>query len=171
MNIRKSALAAALLLTVSAVPSFAGAGQWGLGYFRPEAPVGGRFWFNDKVSADVGVGFQSLSPDVGDSQSAFVLDLGVPFVVAESGAAKFFIRPGYTYGSQDLGGTNNQTTQFWISGSLGVEYYFTDSFSMQAAHGVRYTSVDSDQAGKWTTFESEDFGISSIGFHYYFGGK
>ena len=171
MSIRKSVLAAAVLLTVSAVPSFAGAGQWGLGYFRPEAPVGGRVWFNDKVAGDLGVGFQSVSPDVGDSQSAFVFDVGVPFVVAEAGAAKFFVRPGYTYASDDQGGTNNKTTQYWISGSLGVEYYFTDHFSVQAAHGVRYTSVDSDLNCKLTTFGSEAFGISNIGFHFYFGGK
>ena len=80
-------------------------------------------------------------------------------MVAEAGAAKFFVRPGYTYASDDQGGANNKTTQYWISGSLGVEYYFTDHFSVQAAHGVRYTSVDSDQNGKYTTFDSEAFGL------------
>ena len=171
MNIRKSILVAGLLLAASAVPSFAGTGQWGLGYFRPEAPVGGRVWFSDKVAGDIGVGFQSVSPDGGDTQSAFVFDAGVPFVVASAGQAKFFVRPGYTYASEDLGAPDTKTTQWWLSGSLGVEYFFTDAFSMQAAHGVRYISLDSDQLGKATAFESEAFGISSIGFHFYFGGK
>jgi hypothetical protein len=59
-----------------------------------------------------------------------------------------------------------------VSGSFGVEYFFTDRFSIQAAHGLVFKSVDPDKAGgKYTEIVSEDFGLSNIGFHYYFGGK
>lgn len=175
MSLKKSLWIAAVLVAVSSTSAFAAAGTYGLGYFRPEAPVGGRVWFSDKVAGDLGIGFRSISPDGGDSQSAFVLDAGLPLVAAESGNAKFFVRPGVTYASTPtpvLGHTDNKTTDLWISGSFGVEYYFTDRFSIQAAHGIVFKSVDPDQAGgKYTELASEDFGLSSIGFHFYFGGK
>ncbi len=175
MSFKKNALFALALVAVSAAPAFAAAGQYGLGYFRPEAPVGGRVWFTDKVAGDIGVGFSSLSPDGGDTQSGFVFDAGLPLVAAESGNAKFFVRPGVTYASSSepvLADPDNKVTQFWISGTFGVEYFFTDRFSVQAAHGVLFKSVDPDQAGtKYTELTSEDFGVSNIGFHFYFGGK
>lgn len=175
MRFNKTFLAAAVLLAASALPSFAAAGSYGLGYFRAEAPVGGRIWFSDKVALDAGLGLSYNKPDGGDSQTSYVFDAGVPFVVAESGAAKFFVRPGLTYASSPspvVADPDNKTTQFWVSGSFGVEYFFTDRFSVQAAHGLVYKSVDPDQAGtKSTSIDSEDFGISNIGFHFYFGGK
>jgi len=170
-----SAVFTVAALVATAAPSFAAAGNYGLGYFRPEAPVGGRVWFTDKVAGDVGVGFNITSPDGGDSQSGFIVDAGVPFVVHESGAAKFFVRPGVSFASTPspvVADADNKTSQFWVSGSFGVEYFFTDRFSVQAAHGVVFKSVDPDQAGaKYTEFGSEDFGLSNIGFHYYFGGN
>ena len=175
MNFRKSVLLAIALVTVSAAPSFAAKGYYGLGYFRPEAPVGGRVWFTDKVAGDIGVGFSSLSPKKGDSQSSYVIDAGLPIVAAESGNAKFFVRPGFTYASSPnptLTDANNKTKQFWVSGSFGVEYFFTDRFSVQAAHGVLFKSIDPGTTdSKYTEIVTEDFGISNIGFHYYFGGK
>jgi hypothetical protein len=58
-----------------------------------------------------------------------------------------------------------------ISADLAVEYFFTDNFSLQVAHGVAWTSTDPDQTGidNITGFTSEAFGISNIGFHFYFG--
>ncbi len=173
MKIRKHLLMAAAMLAVSALPAFAA--NAGLGYFRPEAPVGGRVWFNDKTALDLGIGFNYNKPDGGDAQTGYLFDAGLPFVVHESGAAKFFIRPGFSYASTPspvVADPDNKTTQFWVSGSFGVEYFFTERFSIQAAHGVAFKSVDPDQAGtKSTAFETEDFGLSNIGFHYYFGGK
>lgn len=168
-------LLAFALVVVSAAPSFAAKGTFGLGYFRPEAPVGGRIWFSEKLGVDLGVGFDDVSPDGGTSRNSFVFDAGVPIVAAEAGNAKFFFRPGITFASSPSpvpADADNKTSQTWVSGSAGVEYYFTDHFSLQAAHGIVYKSVDPDLAGgKYTELVSEDFGISSIGFHYYFGGQ
>ena len=173
MKLRKHLILAAALLALSAVPSFAT--NAGLGYFRPEAPVGGRVWFNEKTALDLGIGFNYNKPDGGDALTSYIFDAGVPFVVHESGAAKFFIRPGFTYASSSspvVADPDNKVTQFWVSGSFGVEYFFTERFSIQAAHGVAYKAVDPKLAGtKSTAFETEDFGLSNIGFHYYFGGK
>ena len=171
MKIRKNLLIAGVLLAISAVPSFAN--NFGLGYFRPEFPVGGRVWVSDKVAFDAGVGFTTLKTETGAvtnaDASSFGFDLGMPYVVASTDKAKFFVRPGFSYVTG-----NNDVTTFWVSGSLGAEYFLNDSFSIQAAHGLRYASQE-DKSGvatvKTTSFSSEAFGVSSVGFHYYFGGK
>lgn len=174
MSFRRSVLLAAAMLAVSAVPSFAEKGYYGLGYFRPQAPVGVRLWLSDKLAGDLGFGVSYNKPDGGDARTAFTLDGGLPIVLAETGSAKFFLRPGFTYASSPSpvgADPDNKTTQFWVSGSFGVEYFFNERFSVQAAHGLVYKSVDPDLAGtKSTSFQSEDFGLSNIGFHYYFGG-
>ncbi len=171
MKLRTS-LAAAVLIALSAAPSFAEGTKLGLGYFRPEAPVGGRAWLSEKIAVDLGVGFDITSPDGGDSQSGFIVDAGVPIVAAESGNAKFYVRPGVSFASTPEPTTaepDNKVTQFWVSGTFGVEYFFTDRFSIQAGHGLVFKSVDPDDAGgKYTQIVSEDFGLSSIGFHFYF---
>lgn len=175
MSFRRQFVLASVLGVLSVAPAFAAAGQYGLGYFRPAAPVGGRVWFTDKVAGDLGVGFDLTKPDGGDSRNSYTVDLGLPIVVHEAGNAKFFVRPGFTYNQSPapvLADADNKLTQFWVSGSFGVEYFFTDRFSIQAAHGAVFKSVDPDKAGtKTTTIASEDFGLSNVGFHYYFGGK
>lgn len=175
MNFRKMMLASTALLAFSAVPAFAAAGNYGLGYFRPQAPVGGRVWLSDKVAGDLGFGLSYNKPDGGDAQTSFTVDAGLPIVLHETGSAKFFLRPGFTYNSSPspvVADPDNKTTQFWVSGSFGVEYFFNERFSIQAAHGVAFKSVDPDLAGtKSTSFDTEDFGLSNIGFHYYFGGN
>lgn len=176
MKIRKSLLVAAAMLAISAVPSFAN--NFGLGYFRPEFPVGGRVWVSDKVAFDAGVGFSTLKTDSSSTSkadvSSFGFDLGMPYVVFSTDKAKFFVRPGFSYASGKNKVSNTDVTAFWVSGSLGAEYFLTDSFSIQAAHGLLYTSTEAKSGAaktKTTTLDTEAFGVSSIGFHYYFGGK
>jgi len=179
-------LAVLAVSSVIAAPSHATdlKGKWGLGYQRELAPVGARFWLSPKVGLDLGVGFQSVSDDnsvVGEKGTSFAFDIGMPYVLASSGNTNFWIRPGVTFASVPndyLDGVGNRVDNsasiFWVSGDLGVEHFFSDNFSLQAAHGVVFKDYDpgSDQAGtKYSTFETEAFGISSIGFHYYFGGS
>jgi len=171
-------LAALALTTALAVPAMAdpAAGKWGLGYFRPEAPIGVRYWFSEKAGLDLGVGFSS--DDAGsETLSGFTLDIGVPFVMAHTEKAFFFVRPGFGYNSQDqLTGApppapaKNTPTTMGFALDLGVEYFFNDNFSVQVAHGIGYKSTDPDVSGadNVTGFATEDFGISNIGFHYYF---
>ena len=80
----------------------------------------GRIWFNEKTALDLGIGFNYNKPDGGDVLTSYIFDAGVPFIVHESGAAKFFIRPGFTYASSSspvVADPKNKTTQFWVSGS------------------------------------------------------
>ena len=176
MNFRKSLVVAAALLAISAVPSFAN--NFGLGYFRPEFPVGGRLWLNEQVAIDAGVGFSSIKTTTGSVTNAdnnsFGVDLGLPYVVASTDNVKFFVRPGVSFATGKNKQTNTDLSAFWVSGSLGAEYFFTKNFSIQAAHGLIYTSTEAKTGAvkvKTTNLGSEAFGVSNIGFHYYFGGN
>ena len=165
--------ALALVTTAFAATAMAepAAGKWGVGYFRTQAPLGVRYWFSPKVGGDLGIGFDNQSQSGTPSQSDWTIDIGVPINMANAGNAYFQIRPGFAYNSDD-NGVNTPTTMA-ISGSLAVEYFFTDNFSLQVADGIRWQSTDPDLPGvnNQTAFLTEDFGISNIGFHYYFGGK
>lgn len=176
-------LAVLSLATMVAVPSFAAVdlkGKWGLGYQRPEAPIGARIWLSEKMGLDLGLGFVSSDNNpTGESQTEYAVDLGLPIVLASAGSANFYVRPGFGYASsKDYDYTTPpvkavDATDFWVTGDLGVEYFATDNFSLQVAHGLIYNSHDTDLTGgqKTSTFGTEAFGISSIGFHYYFGGS
>lgn len=184
----KKLLLTAVTMIALAAPAMAVdlQGKYGLGYMRPEFPVGGRVWFSDKLGLDAGIGFVNISPDQGDGQTAWGIDIGLPFVVANTDNAIFFVRPGVSIaddgGDEDTAAGKN--TEFWVSGTLGAEYFFTPNFSIQAAHGLLFRSITSkgDLDDDPTTtndrydvtdtvIQTEDFGISSIGFHWYFGGK
>lgn len=184
----KKLLLTAVTLVSLAAPAMAVdlQGKAGFGYVRPEFPVGGRLWLNDGLALDAGIGFSNFSPDQGDGETAWGIDFGVPFVIRNQGNAIFFVRPGLSATSDggDEDTAAGQTTEFWVSGTLGAEYFFTDNFSIQAAHGLRYRSVtskgdlDSDPSTTGDRYdftdsflETEAFGVSSIGFHYYFGGN
>ena len=181
---KKNLLWIALVFAV-AVPAVSSAtevkGTWGLGYVRPEFPIGARIWATEKVGVDLGIGFLSLSPDQGDSQTSIGFDAGLPFVVHNTENAHFFVRPGVSFASDggDDATQDGKETQLWVSGTLGAEYFFTPNFSIQAAHGIVYKSIKNEFTPtggaktevKVSTFGSEDFGISNIGFHYYFGGQ
>ena len=167
--------AVAALSVMFVMPSHATTlkGKWGPGYFRPEAPLGIRWWLNEKLGLDGAIGFRSDDAS-GDRLTDFRFDAGVPIVLAGMGDnTKFFVRPGLRYASTPLptvAAPDNKQTSLGLTGTLGVEHFFTDRFSVQVATGLIIDSVDPDAAGdSHTTFASEDFGISSIGFHYYFG--
>jgi hypothetical protein len=149
-------------------------GLWGPGYFRAEAPVGVRVWMSPTLGLDLGLGFSSGDAG-GEDLTDYTVDLGLPIVMASAGDANFFVRPGvlYTSDEDDFGGTIgvDATTTTAISASLGVEYFFTERFSVQAAHGVFWASSEPPVGDSSSQFATEDFGISNIGFHYYFGGS
>ena len=167
----KRALAVMSLLAV-VLPASAFAkdmkGMWGPGYFRPEAPIGVRIWFSEKLAGDLAFGISS-SDATGDNLTDWVVDLGLPIVVANAENTMFFVRPAFAYQSVAVN-SSDEITAFSISAQLGVEHFFAERFSVQVAHGITWQSIDPPTGDSITEFFTEDFGISSIGFHYYFGG-
>lgn len=174
-------LACAGVAFSTAIPVRAATGEMlGLGYFRPDAPVGARFWFSDRIGGDLGIGFgtQKVQGAAGTEPKTklnFQLDLGIPIVLSSDETTKWFVRPGFEYVKETPSfnaGTNDYINpkDIIVSGSLGVEHFISKKFSVQVAHGVRYRSHDFDVANvkKDNHFETEAFGVSDIGFHYYF---
>lgn len=177
----------ASLLVVLAVtslcvaPSFAAPtkGAWGVGYHGQDFPLGLRLWLSDKVGLDLGIGFSSDPFNAtGDNKTTWGLEVGAPIVMAGMGdETLFFIRPGIDYRSIPnpiLGGPtpnpDNDETVFGVTGQLGVEHWFGKRFSLQVADGIAFYNIDPGVGGSHTVFQTQAFGISNIGFHYYFGG-
>ena len=184
-------LALALLFVIPAM-SFAKdmTGKWGLGYFSNDAPVGARFWVNEKVGVDLGVGFsangyvvsEGAPPDVTystETATSFWVDLGVPYVVFPSDRANFFVRPGVVFGiiddmDPDLGTqTVDETwTQITVSLTPGAEVFFGEHFSLEAGHGIALdltTPPDAINGGESTTdIRTFDASVTYLGFHFYF---
>lgn len=165
------------VLSVAAPVMAAGEMKIGLGYFRPEAPIGARVWVNPKIAIDFGFGFESKEYGQGDkseTKTSFSIDAGVPFVLAGDETTKFFLRPGILYLSDpnyDIAGEEWVTAStIGISANLGVEHFFSKWFSLEASHGFVFATYDPGTEGSdsSTTIYSEALGISSIGFHFYF---
>ena len=175
-------LAVLAVTCVAAVPSFAAPvkGTWGVGYHSENFPVGARIWMSEKVAIDLGVGFSSDPFNItGNNKTSWGIEVGAPIVLAGAkDDTQFFIRPGIDYRSIPnpiIGGPNpdpnNNETIFGVTGQLGVEHWFGRHFSLQAAHGIAFYNEDPGVGGSNTVFQTQAFGISNIGFHYYFGNK
>lgn len=174
---KRIALFAALATTLVASAAMAAGpakGKFGLGYFDPQAPVGIRYWINEKVGVDLGVGF-SQSEDQGETLNGYRVDVGLPISVANYENAFFFVRPGFIYDTQQdiLIGPPNEKYDInsWAIGlDLGVEWFINDRFSLQVGHGFGYRSTEADLPGAEasTGIQTRDLGISNVGFHFYF---
>jgi hypothetical protein len=161
-------------------------GKWGLGYFSSDAPVGARFWVNEKVGIDIGVGFEATqdmwSPDPGtvpESKKTFTsfwVEAGVPFVVFPGDRANFFVRPGgqiailddRAYGTGQLDET---WTVITLSLTPGAEVFFGEHFSLEAGHGVALTITsppDAVSSESFTDINTFDASVTYLGFHFYF---
>lgn len=165
----KKLIAAAALLMLT-VPAVSGAvelkGMWGLGYFNPDYPLGARIWVAPNWGIDAGLGFLNQGGDAPEL-TQFGVELGAPIAFVNTENAIFFLRPGFEWADLD-----NDESLWVFRASLGVEYWFTQNFAVQAAHGVSYTSVTQDTpAGELTGTQlaTDSFNpIASLGFHWYF---
>ncbi|MFI5370805.1 MAG: hypothetical protein ACHQ52_04535 [Candidatus Eisenbacteria bacterium] len=174
-------LVALAVMITAAAPSFAtpAKGTWGVGYHGADFPLGARYWMSDKLALDMGLGFSSDPFNAtGDNKTTWGFEVGVPIVLAGAGEeTHFFLRPGIDYRSLPnpiVGGPNpdpnNRETVFGVSGQLGVEHWFGKRFSLQVAEGIAYYNEDPGVGDSNSVFQTQAFGISNIGFHYYFGG-
>jgi hypothetical protein len=149
-------------------------GKWGLGYFSSDAPVGVRYWLNQKLGVDLGVGFESK--DLGDNTAtSFWFEGGFPYVLMDTDRANFFVRPGVVFASLDdrvygTGVLDKKWNNITIKLTPGAEVFFGDHFSLQAAHGIMIDLISPpDGAGdSKTDFNTGAYSVSEIGFHFYF---
>ncbi len=173
---KKLLLLTAVLVLAFAVTSTAKdlTGRFGLGYYESDAPVGIRYWVNEKIGIDAGIGFQSIDGFMdadGDNTSATNVwfSFGIPYVVYPTERANFMFRPGVLFGIFDEDYFDPKT-EITIQLHLVAEVFFGDNFSLEAAHGLNIllqTPAD-DDADNLAHFGTVSGSITQLGFHFYF---
>ncbi len=191
----KKQIAVTLALLVAAVaPSLAKdmTGKVSLGFHNSDAPLGGRYWVNNMVAVDAGLGFSSSEvPDADPGTEtetvntfSFWFEGGVPIKLYDADNAHFFFRPSLVLGLLDdraygraygSGGADAKWTSVDFVLSLGGELFFGDHFSVEATHGLKIntTSVPDEVkedvgADSFTSVSTFGNNLTTIGFHFYF---
>jgi len=171
-------------------PSFAKdmTGRVSLGFHNSDAPVGGRYWVNNLVAIDAGLGFESSEVPDGDPETegetestfSFWFEGGVPIKLYDADNAHFFFRPSVVLGLLDdraygTGSADAKWTSLDFVLSLGGELFFGDHFSVEATHGMKInmTSVpdevkDDVGADSFTSVSTFGNNLTTVGFHFYF---
>ena len=161
----------ALSLIATAAMAHDMTGRFGLGFVSTDAPVGGRYWMNEKVGIDVGIGFSSIDGG-NDTFSDFVLNAVVPLVFnAMADRVNFLIRPGIQFTSGDFAVAAAKGTDIQLSGALEFEVFVTDDFSVSAAHGLYIDLMSPDVGDSRTNFGLFGNDWTNFGFHYYLKNK
>ncbi len=194
--LKRLTLFATLLVLLVPAKSFAvdHKGQWALGYWDPNAPIGVRYQLGHKTAIDLGLGFATAkiaddptTATVGDKKTnlQFHVEAGIPLTLKKTDRADFFFRPGILLKEVpyylDNGVTVEKKTasQIAVTGTLGAEWHVTDNLSLSVGHGVRFTSSKPVSANDIVTSptapESEKnfsgldaLDVTKIGFHWYF---
>jgi hypothetical protein len=169
-------------------------GKKGIGYFNSAAPFGTRYWMNDGMAFDLGlgVGYENQVPVPGSTNNAttsdfdIAVDVGLPLVLHGEENMIVYFRPGVVVAADqqfDLAtptlddkkyATNVSTTV-----SLGGEFFLGQlgwpnlSFAGQIGLGLEFSNPGgsgSKTAVKFVT-TADDVNVVStgtLGFHIYF---
>jgi hypothetical protein len=170
-------------------------GKKGVGYFSGVAPVGMRYWMNDGMAIDVGVGMGldtkipvPASPtNETTSFFDFAFDVGLPWVLHGEENMIVYFRPGVTVAGEQQFDTgtamvlDDKAYETTIAAQLGLggEFFLGQlgwpnlSFSGDVGVGVEIVNpavdgVDTDV--NFATFKNDVNVVNtgSIGFHIYF---
>ena len=172
-------------------------GLKGIGYFNSGSDagtpsiVGVRYWMNDGMAVDfgVGIGFRNKVSDPDPAATGttslldFAFDLGIPWVMHGEENMIVYFRPGVTIGGiQGFDSTSNQkgySTAFRGELALGGEFFLGQlgwpnlSFSGQIGLGIDVLSPRDDGSETTVAFNTsvQDVSITestNLGFHIYF---
>ena len=189
MNSRLVVVVTALLAAVVS-PALAKdmTGKVSLGFHNSDAPLGGRYWINNQVGIDVGLGFKSNEKPDADPETqgktvttfSYWFEGGLPFKLYDTDNAHFYAKPSFIFGMLDdrdygTGTSDAKWTSLDLVLSLGAEVFFGEHFSLDATHGVKFnvTSVPDEVkqqvgADSFTSFSTFGENLTTIGFHFYF---
>jgi len=167
---------ALLSLVASSAMAVDTMGRFGLGFVSTDVPIGGRYWFSDKIGVDFGFGVSST--DLGDSSSTdFVFGAGLPINVMNMGdRVNMHLSPELKYQAFDVPeGSGLQSSEIDVLVVLEFEVFVTNDFSVSASHGLGFQIASYEDFGTQSVDSTTDWGsvgsnITDFGFHYYFGG-
>jgi len=180
-------LAAALTLVFAAQASADTGGpdhsKGALGFRSTSAPIGVRWWLNDMLALDAGVGFtsekfnfiNSLGDPDDETFSTVAVDLGLPIRLRSWEQVHFIFRPGFIWQSTDdisyfiITDEKEKRIDMTVTGELELEVFLAKNASISAAHGVGFasTKLDVDDAESDTIFGTFGSNFTTLGFHVY----
>lgn len=170
-------------------------GMMGVGFFNSDAPVGVRYWMNDGMAVDFGIGLnvqnnQEYSTSTGPETTSFfdyAFDIGLPIVMHGEENMIVYFRPGVSIvGDQDFdpsataqAGDKAYETNIRGEIALGGEFFLGQlgwpnlSFSGQVGVGIDVNSPRDENADSNITFSTGTTGVditqsANAGFRIYF---
>jgi hypothetical protein len=151
----------------------------GLGFVDSDAPIGGRYWFSEKVGLDLGFGLnkdEEFNSGTGEKESLThwrVLG-ALPIKIHSVGdnRVNFNFLPAVMYNSIDNGSGMSSDNVIDLFFGLEFEAFVTEAFSVGASHGV---VIVLDSPGDSTIESTTDIhltggNLTNFGFHYYLPG-
>lgn len=120
-------------------------GEFALGFNNNDAPVGLRYFFSEKVGADLGLGFESVDQGA-ESASSLFLEAGLTYVLYDYDSSFFFVRPAIAYSSLDdrvygTGAADATWSVLELQLNLGAEVRLAERFGLTFQHGLAFTST------------------------------
>ena len=176
---KRTMLAAALMLAVAALPASAAGpapadtskySMGGIGFRSPVMPlsswlvepqavpsIGMRQWFNHRIGFDIDAGYyQAEVKPLPEKFTGYTVEAGVPISIKRpSRNVNLILRPGFTWGQlEDVDETPPPITIDWqVLGAtldLEVEWMVTDKLSLSASHGAGYFELHDNGSPKTT---------------------
>lgn len=164
--------------------------RFGLGFVSFRTPVGGRYWFSERVGLDITLGLDIEQREKTDpagnltgekeSKTGWSVWAGIPIIIHDFGdRVSFIFNPAVRY--TDPGAFEGQTTTSDgdrlgkttdLLALLEFEVFLTQDFSVSASHGlvVQIFSPELSGAKSTTDFSLVGANITQFGFHYYLPG-
>jgi len=155
--------------------SCSSSGKFGIGYSKVSVNAGqqlgnvgvdqiaGRYWINDEIGVDFGLGFSS-----GDAEAAVLFTGKFLYSFINRDKLKVYMLAGVGFGNYDpkrFGG--NSMSVFMAEGGLGIEYFVIPSLSLLTEIGLRYGSVSAN-GNSFSQFNTVGDWVPAAGVRFYF---
>ena len=153
--------------------SSSSSGSFGIGYSKisvnagPLGNVGvdqiaGRYWINDEIGLDFGLGFSS-----GDAEAAVLFSGKFLYSFINRDKLKVYMLAGIGFGNYDPKNGWNSVSVFMAEGGLGIEYFVIPSLSLLTEIGLRYGSVSANGQSQ-SQFNTFGDWVPAAGVRFYF---
>jgi hypothetical protein len=160
-----------------APPTLRGKGASGaLGFHNTAAPLGFRWWLGgQKFGLDAAVGYTATPATLADDKTlaTWTIDGGLPMTLRNWDRVRLLLRPGLIFQREQVERPaptfeTDDVTTVDVTVEFEAEVFLADRFSVSAAHGASYQTIDRPGGGSVSTFGTTGGNFTSVGFHVYF---
>jgi len=151
--------------------SSSSSGKFGIGYSRMGArivnvtldQIAGRYWINNEIGVDFGLGFSS-----GDAESTVLFSGKFLYSFINRDKVKLYMLAGVGFGNYDPKTTFGQSMSlFMAEGGLGIEYFVIPCLSLLTEVGLRYGSASANGTS-FSQFNTFGDWVPEAGVRFYF---